>query len=132
MKGQVLARRNTIRVVDSKPPEPRICKNGCNPDPQPIEKFYRRTYFDGSMRWDYICKLCYLGKQKALRRDRVGPPKKRNIAAEPKKDPMLNDLDTVACKTCGLRGHTAGDGERCPALQERSTGLGGRGAEWTL
>lgn len=71
------------------------------------------------------CKRCVLKRQKE--------GKERSLAARVvrralRSDPLMTPLDYHFCSACGLRGHEASeakkDPDKCPKLQERSTGMG--------
>jgi hypothetical protein len=113
-------------------PTERLCKAGCDPLPQPIGNFYSRTSNVRDVKlYDHVCKKCLCAREKTRYAGLPkGPAKPRGGAQRRMKD--LRGCDVVACKDCGLRGHFPGDADKCAAIQNNSTGLGGRGIEWTL
>jgi hypothetical protein len=116
-------------------PEFRVCKKGCQGDtPQPIANFYKNNNgATGVQLYQYTCKKCISARENARyhrksveerRRARLGPAKE--------KGDWLTLADRIPCKACGLRGHVAGDVERCHLARPLDTRIGSRGPDWGL
>lgn len=112
----------------------RICNAGCNPNPQPIGNFYK--YPDPSKEgfdlYRAVCKSCIKAKERT-RHAALPIEKRRNRGRPTTGTPkLLATVDLVPCTDCGLRGHVAGDEDKCMWAGGASLGLGQQGHEWSL
>lgn len=126
-----------MKAVVEEVPESRICRRGCNGGrPQPIGNFYKGgKSANGFQLFQWDCKECT--KQDSRTRYSKMPfevrgRKRKKDTDNPNSTHGLTFADLHPCKACGLRGHYAGDEEKCPKAQPTSLGLGSRGEEWTL
>ncbi len=120
----------------------KVCNQGCSPDMQPIENFYKYTTLTvrGFPTYSAMCKKCRLQRGRDVAagaaRQPVGrksqgkgtPRRWRPVGGESMK--LLSTVDLIPCDDCGLRGHYPGDTIKCHKAAARSTGLGG--ADWII
>lgn len=108
----------------------RVCNKGCNPEPQPIANFYKYPdpSAEGIALYKWTCKVCECKREKAryhsLPKDKRKRRATKGFNVSGKEYKMLSTVDLIPCVDCGLRGHVAGDKERCMWAGGASLGLG--------